>query len=470
VRWQRPDPTSLRLKLAAWLLAPLLALLALDAYLTFQRARAASTAAFDRVLYASAKQIQEGVQARDGQIEVDLPYVALDLFESSSLGRVFYRVSIENGTHLTGYDDLPLPATPSNRFFRPTYYGARYRGDDVRAVALRMPVQDTRGAPVQTVWIVVAETPEARNELARGILIGSLAQELALVGLVLVIFIAAGRAVLQPIQRLSAAVAGRDEAHPTPLEVDGLPSELQPLSTALNQYTARMQQMLQARRRFFDDAAHQLKTPLTVARTQAELALRESLPAAAALHLRSVLGTLQTASGGVEKLLSLARLEPDNGIRYLLSPCDLSVIAREAALEWSPLARARQVDLGLDAEPEVFIRGDPLLVQELIGNLLDNAIHHAGPGAKVTVQVSAGPPARLRVVDDGPGIPAALREDALKRFHRLPGTTHDGTGLGLAIVREIARVHGAEMALGDAPGGGLTVELRFRNEAPGPAA
>src|SRR5689334_19660386 len=115
---RRPRRNSLRLKLALWLLAPLLLLLALDAYLTHRRATAASNAAFDRVLFSSAKQIQEGIRVRDGQIEVDIPYAAFELFEATSSGRIFYRVSEENGARLTGYDDLPLQRA-RQEFFRP---------------------------------------------------------------------------------------------------------------------------------------------------------------------------------------------------------------------------------------------------------------------------------------------------------------------------------------------------------------
>lgn len=102
--------SSLRLKLAVWLLLPLLVLLGFDAWLTYQRAMGTANMAFDRTLFTSAKAIAEGVRLDGNRLQVDLPYLALELFEANSQGRVFYRVAEDNGSTLTGYADLPLPA------------------------------------------------------------------------------------------------------------------------------------------------------------------------------------------------------------------------------------------------------------------------------------------------------------------------------------------------------------------------
>ena len=456
-----PLAGSLRLKLAVWLLAPLMLLLALDAYLTYQRAQAASNVAFDRVLLASAKQIQEGVRIRDGTVEVDIPYLAFELFEASTVGRLFYRVLQEGGPDLTGYAELPLPRVVPARFYKPAYYDTQYRGQPVRAVGFRMPVYDLTGNPIRTVWIVVAETPDTRNELAKDILLGSVMQEAVLVLLAVGIFVIAGAAVLRPIERLSRAVETRDEERPAPLDAADMPVELRPLVAALNIHTNRMQNMLGARRRFFDDAAHQLKTPLAVMQTQLELALRQSDDEAARAQVHKALATLAAASDGVIKLLSLARLEPDNGRVYNLRACDLTSIARHAALELSPIARAHGIDLGFEGQGPVIVQGEASLLQELVANLVDNAIRYAGSGSSVTVRaIESGSP-RLEVIDNGPGIPDEHRALVLKRFYRVPGTAREGNGLGLPIVREIARVHAARLSLECREGRGLQVVVEF---------
>lgn len=461
-RTKVPLAGSLRLKLAVWLLAPLLLLLALDAYLTYQRAQAASNVAFDRVLLASAKQIQEGVRMREGKVEVDIPYLAFELFEASTVGRLFYRVLQEGGPDLTGYPELALPPVAPQRFYKPAYYDTVYQGQTVRAVGFRMPVYDLTGNPLRTVWIVVAETPDTRNELAKDILLGSVVQEAVLVLLAVGIFVIAGAAVLRPIEHLSHAVEARDEARPAPLETPDMPVELRPLVDALNAYTDRMQNMLGARRRFFDDAAHQLKTPLAVMQAQLELALRQSDDEAIRNQVRKALATLGSASDGVVKLLSLARLEPDNGRRYDLRACDLTAIARQIALDLSPIARANGVDLGFEGEASaVIVQGEGSLLQELIANLIDNAIRHAGRGSVVTVRTADAGAPRVEVVDNGPGIPEEHRAMVLRRFYRVPGTAREGSGLGLAIVREIARVHSARLSLESGDEGGLKVVVEF---------
>jgi two-component system sensor histidine kinase TctE len=465
-------PRSLRLHLVVWLLLPLLVLLVLDAWLTYQRALGAANAAFDRMLFTSARAIAEGVSAHDGQIQVDIPYFALEMFEANAEGRVFYRVSEENGRQLTGYQDLPLPPTSHKDDFKARYYDLEYRGETLRVVALRQTVRDLVTMQNSVVWVQVAETPESRRELAKGILLGAIGQEAVLVLLVLVIVLVAVGRGLRPLQRLSERVAARDEADLTPLAADELQSELKPLGDALNQYISRIQRMLAARRRFFADAAHQLKTPLAVMQAQAELALRERDIGTLHDELRQMLGTLRQASHGVHQLLSHSRLEPDSGHVAELKPVDLVALARDAALEWAPVARRQGIDLGFEQDGEITINGQAGLLLEMIGNLIDNAIRYTSTGdaselCQVTVRVIGGAAPRLEVIDNGPGVPAAERDKVFLRFYRVAGTQADGTGLGLPIVREIARLHGAEVELDDTPGGGLTVRVVFPAEAAG---
>ena len=148
-----------------------------------------------------------------------------------------------------------------------------------------------------------------------------------------------------------------------------------------------------------------------------------------------------------------------------LTPARVSLalhrLARSVTLDWSPVARARDIDLGFEHEADVDVLGQPDLLGEMIGNLIDNAIRYAGDRAVITVRVSRdGEHARLDVIDNGPGIPAGERDAVFERFHRGSKTqTVEGTGLGLSIVREIARVHQGSVTLADAVGGGLVVTI-----------
>jgi two-component system sensor histidine kinase TctE len=244
-----------------------------------------------------------------------------------------------------------------------------------------------------------------------------------------------------------------------------MPSELQPLVDALNRSTGRIQSMLQARRRFFDDAAHQLKTPLAVMQVQAELALREGGVVEIRAQVAALLKTLEGAIKAVRGMLSLARLEPDSGRAHVLQESDLGELAREVALDWAPFARAHEVDIEFDACRPAPAWLEPNLVPDLIGNLIDNAVRHGGSVCRLRVALGDACTTLLSVEDNGPGIPLPERENVFKRFYRIAGTPTDGSGLGLAIVREIARVHGAAITLGSAGGVGLCVQVAFRRSA-----
>ncbi|MDF3833655.1 sensor histidine kinase N-terminal domain-containing protein [Cupriavidus basilensis] len=458
---------SLRLQLSLWLLLPLLALLALDAWMTYHRAMDAAHEAFDRTLEASLKSMREGIRLHEGRFAIDVPYLALEIFESEDGSSIYYAIRDEHGATLTGYDDLPMPAVQKQALYKTVFHDAHFRGQPIRMAAQPLPVRDTPSGQTRLVWVLVGETIEPRQMLAREILMGSLQQEMVLVTLALGIVWLGVRRGLRPLHRLSATVAARDADDLAPLEQKDLPAEIEPLVEAINQYVARMHRMLLARKRFFADAAHQLKTPLAIMQAQSELALRERDGDRIRPHLRPLHDTVRQAARGVQQLLSLSRLEPDSGYAPALQPLRLDALAKSVALDLAPVARAGGVDLGFEAPAPVYAMGQAELLQELTGNLVENAIRHTGRDASVTVRVcaNAGEPL-LQVVDNGPGIAASEREKVFERFYRCDGNqVQEGSGLGLPIVQEIARTHGATVMLEETPGGGLTVSVRFRAPA-----
>lgn len=450
---------SLRLQLTLWLLLPLLVLLALDAWLTDRRAMAAAHEAFDRTLAASLKAMREGVKLRDGRVEVEVPYLALEVFDAEAGSRIFYQIRDEHGATITGYEDLPMPPKPVRSLYRTQFYDAEFQGTEVRMASMALPLHDVRSARTQMVWLLVAESTEPREQLAHDILMGSLLQELMLVSLALVIVWFGVRRGLLPLQRLSDTLATRGPDNLDPLEDAALPVETKPLVSAVNQYVARLHRMIQGRKRFFADAAHQLKTPLAIIQAESELALREKDLDGVRAHVERLHGSVQQAAKEVAQLLSLSRLEPDSGYAPTLRRLRVDTLAQNVALEWAPLARRGGVDLGFDGDTPLEIDGQAELLQELLGNLIDNAIRYAGRGAVVTVRVTGR---RLLVEDNGPGVASFERESVFKRFYRGEASaSRDGSGLGLSIVREIARLHGATVTLGDTRGGGLTVAVKF---------
>jgi two-component system sensor histidine kinase TctE len=314
------------------------------------------------------------------------------------------------------------------------------------------------------VLILVAETLNKRHILANEILLGMLLPELLLIVLVGVLVWYGVERGLRPLAALQKEIGSRSHRDLSPLPEQNAPGEVRSLIRAMNDLLARLSAALSAQQRFIADAAHQLRTPLAGLKTQTELALRQK----AFDEVRHTLQQINTATGQtthlVNQLLSLARAEPDADRAQALQPLNLDDLARDTTAEWVPRAIARNIDLGFDGcAGAAMIEGDGLLIKEMLGNLLDNAIRYTQPRGQVTVRVAAeSGQVLLSVEDNGPGIPPGERERVFERFHRGLGTGAEGCGLGLAIVREIAQSHNADIRLGPgANGSGTLVAVVF---------
>ena len=266
---------------------------------------------------------------------------------------------------------------------------------------------------------------------------------------------------LMPLQYVAAEVQRRDVHSLRPLGTGDLPREIEPLVRELNRLLGRLQEAFAAHRAFISDAAHELRSPLTALRLQLQL-LDRAPDEAARLEARARLGgAVERAIHLAEQLLTLARSDPQE-LAGEFAPVDLAAVAAEAITDTHELALARSIDLALDAAPACLVRGNGEALRILVRNLVDNAVRYTPPEGSVLVRCrSRAEGALLEVTDTGPGIPAAERDRVFDRFYRRAAAQADGSGLGLAIVKSIAGHHGARVALGDAPGGGLHVEVEF---------
>jgi two-component system sensor histidine kinase TctE len=239
-----------------------------------------------------------------------------------------------------------------------------------------------------------------------------------------------------------------------------VPEEVAPLVRSINDLLARLDQSMGAQKHFLADAAHQMKTPLAGLRMQAELAQREldagGDPQAVMRSLKQIARSSQSAAHLVNQLLAMARAEDDEQARRV-QDVPLVKLATDAVRDFVPRAMDKRIDLGYEGPehepPAPRLRGQPMLVRELIRNLVDNALQYTPAGGTVTVRLMADPFGQvfvLQVEDTGPGIPEPEREQVFQPFYRALGTDVDGSGLGLAIVREIAERHGATVTVGPA--------------------
>ncbi|MFM8736655.1 MAG: sensor histidine kinase, partial [Betaproteobacteria bacterium] len=291
--------------------------------------------------------------------------------------------------------------------------------------------------------------------LATEVLKGVLLPQYAILPLaVLLVWMALSRG-LAPLEVLQRRIRARRSQDLSPIDPRDAPEEVTPLVNAVNDLLSRLEQSVATQKRFLADAAHQLKTPLAGLRMQAELAQREMLQGQdaepARRSLQQIARASQNATRMVNQLLAMARAEdPEQALRR--QRVDLQAIALETVEDFVQRALDLRIDLGYEPPPPpppgrapLELRGQPVLIRELLRNLVDNALIYTPAGGTVTVRVlhdHYGRVAVLQVEDSGVGIPEAERELVFQPFYRALGTEVDGSGLGLAIVREIVDRHG----------------------------
>lgn len=453
---------TLRRQLLAWLFWPLLLLWMTSSVFDYDIANRFVNLAYDSALLETAFDIGRQVKVQNDRIYVDLPDVVVQMLQTRDSGRVYYLVSGPRDEYITGQPDLPPPPDPSSESVN--YYDGNYQGRAVRIVTLHLPV-DT-GNNERIVRVQVAENRSARAEFANQILARMvLPQALLIVIAGAMLWYAVGRG-LAPLGTLRQEIESRSHLDLSAVPEEDAPQEVRPLIHAINELLERLSLALAAQQRFIADAAHQLRTPIAGLKTQTELALRQTPPGDAQATLRQLRTATERTTRLVNQLLSLARAEPPVGrVMRAVERIDLAQLARDATAEWVPRALERGIDLGFD-DPSSFasVEGDPLLLREMLNNLLDNAVRYTPPGGQVTVRVRCeSEHVVLAVEDNGPGIPDSERSRVFQRFYRVLGTGGEGCGLGLAIVHEIAQSHGAEVVLGSGNGGlGTIVVVTFR--------
>jgi signal transduction histidine kinase len=284
-------------------------------------------------------------------------------------------------------------------------------------------------------------------------------------------WIIAGR-VLRPLSTITAAARriAASSLHER-LALQGPEDELKELADTLDNLFARLEASFDAQRRFAANASHELRTPLTRERTLLQVAQAD--PAATTETWQAVSQELLASNAEqerlIEALLTLASGEADASQR---EPVDLATLTSEVLAAPGPAVRHLGLHVQAELQPAT-LEGDSLLVQQLVTNLIDNAVRHNIPSGDIQVATgTSGGHAVLSVANSGPVIPAAEVDRLFQPFQRLgprPARRDGGHGLGLSIVRAIATAHGATIGARAQPGGGLAVEVTFLSCQPAPA-
>jgi two-component system sensor histidine kinase TctE len=261
---------------------------------------------------------------------------------------------------------------------------------------------------------------------------------------------------------MSARIRAREATDMSPIPPEDAPEELAPLLESLNEQLGRVRANLEAQRRFVGDAAHQLRTPLAGLKTQAQIAVREWPAPSVRDRLERIEQSATRMGHLVTQLLALARADDLRTRDTDFEPVDLDDLVRDVCTQLADEAIAARMSIAFErSEAAARVNGSPMLLRELFGNLVDNAIHYGPAGGEITVRVRSGAACEVAVEDNGPGIPPAEREFIFARFYRVLGTGEAGSGLGLAIVKEIAGLHHATIRIETPPAGGTRFVVAF---------
>jgi two-component system sensor histidine kinase TctE len=445
------------------MLAPLLLLWPMSVALTWLVAQSIANRPFDRDLAEMVRTVARQVEVertgnaqRPARVRLRLPEVAAEVLRSDDTDRVYFQVLGTKAEFVAGDKEIPLPdeapSAPQEVHFRDD----SVQTDTVRVAYMWLPASTAPGELPPLVQ--VAETLDKRSRLATEIIKGVILPQFVILPLaVLLVWFALARGIA-PLNQLQQRIRQRESHDLSPIDERDAPEEVAPLVSSINDLLGRLDQSMGSQKHFLADAAHQLKTPLAGLRTQAELAQREidagGEPQSVKRSLQQIALSSQRAAHMVNQLLSMARAEDEEQARRQ-SAYNLVRLATEVVQDFISKSLDKRIDLGYEG-PDVDdasvprLIGQPLLVRELMRNLVDNALQYTPEGGTVTVRITPDPFGQvmvLQVEDNGPGIPEAERELVLQPFYRALGTNVDGSGLGLAIVKEIVDKHDAAMTI-----------------------
>lgn len=491
MRWlsrfvSRAGGLSLHRQLVLWVLLPQLVLWLAGGIATYRLAVHYVNQAADATLSQAARTVAGQVRAVGDRLVIDFPYAAQKVLEADPTDRYFYTVSMPPGQLILGNYNIPAPPpTMTPRPNDPYFYdgeiahrGGKAAGTNgsptkVRIAALYLTYGASTGSP-QWMLVQVARSMANRENIWKMILVDTLLPLSVLILLMTMIVWVGTGAGLAPLLRLRREVEGRSPADLTPLQAEAAPQEVRSLVQALNDLLASVRQSVDAQQRFIADAAHQLRTPLAGLKSQTELALDATNDPAVAARLKRVHQSASRGAHLINRLLMLARAEPEAAIAQEKAPLELQPFVRHVVAEAVPRALRAGVDLGMDEDrgasgpSPLWVDANEMLLGEALANVLENAIEYAGRGSEITVRIDrdAGH-ARIIVSDNGPGIAPADRARVFNRFVRATDQGL-GCGLGLSIVKEIISRHGGTVTLEGVDPHGLTVAMRLplRPEAP----
>ncbi len=433
---------SLRRRLLGSVMAAILLATLLQAVSAYRGALKQADSMFDYHLQQMALVLRGG------------PALAAPGLEADEQRDVDYVIQIwgTDGSQLFRSTHQTLPPRAVLGFSDLTHDGARYRVYSVQT-------------PLQTIQI--AQDLDERESRARALAARAVLPMAVVAPLLMLVLWWVIRRSLDPLERARRQVAARASDDLSPLAEHGLPDEVRPLVQEINLLFGRLHTAFDAQRAFVANAAHELRSPLTALKLQAQALGRTTDPLLREQAAARLDHGIERAIRLMNQLLVLARQEAVGEATLAMRRLDLQELVRQAIADVLPQAQALSTDLGLLPSTPARVLGDPDALLVLLRNLLENAIKYTPPHGRIDVQIRDQDGATSLTIDDsGPGIAAAERERVFDRFFRGNTAGPSGSGLGLAIARAIALRHHVALRLGDSSTlGGLHVQLLFPPQA-----
>jgi two-component system, OmpR family, sensor histidine kinase TctE len=400
---------------------------------------------YDEILRNTADSIASRIEVSTGGYRITLPSECLTMYTHNGIDSFYYEVFDSSGHRLLSNARLVNSLQELNAATASEAKTFRLQDKYLRFLALEIPVSET---PLKRVTVAIAETLTARERFfAASFIPIAVAQFLAMALSICLVWLFTNHAFV-PFDQLRDKIVHRKRGDFTKIPEDSAPAEIEPVLSEFNKMCAELEGTVKTRERFISDAAHQLRTPLAALKTYSSFACELESSEELKDVVRRTDTALNSMSRVVNQLLTLANLDSTSELASLeFQLVDLNNVVSSSNSIAKMQASTKGIELLFTSLPgSATILGNRMGLEQLISNLLENAIQYAPSDTKVYVSLSnENDGIHLIVEDQGPGIPLEERANVFERFYRIRGASGGGSGLGLSIVKEVAAAHSANV-------------------------
>ena len=445
---------SIRRRLSA-LLTIVAGIIAIFLFFLIQSvARQIAQSSQDNILLASAISIIDSSRFNKGEFSIDLPYSSLSMLDTVTDERVFYSIKLDD-KFLSGYNLLPqADVFKSNNI---AYLSSHFLDQEIRIVTVKR-LFSINNQPV-SLDVSVAQTLNGLTKTLASTRRVSLIVGVTFFLIAAILSFMLARSAVNPLARLTKSISKRGPKDLRPVAAP-VPAEMVPLVSSLNTLMHRLEKSLTRSEDFITEAAHRVRTPLTVVRTQAEITLRQIDKPRNRKNLKEIIRAIDESSRAAGQLLdhAMVTFRADN---LALEKVNICQLINDTVDRLSPLADLRDISLEVELLHQASVLGDPILLQNALYNIIDNAIKYSPIDSKVVTTISSiNEKIQISVNDTGPGFNSDEPSKLIERFQR--GENVEGiigSGLGLTIAHEVVEAHKGHLEIKNLVGGGACVSF-----------